>query len=149
MPIMPTLLVHKGEWVAQTIQLQVSTRQDALALKYLRIQNMLNKKSSTQLDKCSKNAQRQVIRIATRRTTATAKAKLYNMYVLSMIAYYAPHLTSSLKDKGGKLDKSVQILFINISSNIRSFSTKLLYITKKMAGLGFKCPIDPLTKKWL
>ena len=45
-----TILVYRGDWVAQTVQLQVSTRQDALVLKYLRIQNILNSTSTTQLD---------------------------------------------------------------------------------------------------
>ena len=52
--INPTLLVHIGDWVAQAVQPQISTRKEALALKYLGIHNILNNTSTTQLNIMSK-----------------------------------------------------------------------------------------------
>ena len=100
----PQLLVHRGDWVAQTVKLHVSTRQDALALKYLGIQNILINTSTTQLI-LSPATQRQALRKAKRRATPFTKAMVYNMFVLPKIGCYAPHLASSLKDVREKLDK--------------------------------------------
>ena len=46
----PTLQVHSGDWVAQAVQLQISTKEEAVALKYIGIHNILNNTSTTQLN---------------------------------------------------------------------------------------------------
>ena len=67
------------------------------------------------------------------------------MPVLPRIGYYAPHLASSLNDMSEKLDKPVQKLLRNLSSNMPSFPTKLRHIPKNMSGLEFKFPTDTIT----
>ena len=144
-PYNPTRLVPSGDWIPQTVQLQVSTRHAALALKYLGIHNILNNTSTAQLYILSRNTHRIAIRIASRRASATVKAMVYNMYALARIQYYGPHLTSSLEDMRKRLDKPIQKILRKLSNNMSSFPTELLYITKAMAGLGFKCPTDIIT----
>ena len=67
------------------------------------------------------------------------------MYAQVRIRYYVTHLTSSLEDMRKMLDKSIQKLLRKPSNNMTSFPTELLYITKRMAGLGFKRPTDIVT----
>ena len=55
-PTNSALQVLRVEWVAQAVQLQVSTRLEALTLKYLDIHYILNNKSSTQQDIISKDS---------------------------------------------------------------------------------------------
>ena len=93
-PTNPILLVQRGDWVAQTIQLQASTRQEAVTLKYLSIQTTLNNTSSPKLDKLSEDTQRLALRIVTRRETLNTKTNIYNTNVLPRIDYCAPHLIS-------------------------------------------------------
>ena len=70
---------------------------------------------------------------------------VYNMYALAMIRYYGPYLTSSLEYMRKRQNKPIQRLLRKLTNNMKSFPTELLYITKKMAGLGFKCPTDIVT----
>ena len=127
-PANPTLLVCRGDWIPHPVQLQISAREAALALKYLRIHNILNNTSTTQLDILIRDTQRVAIRIQLRRASATE-----------------PQLTSSLNDMKKKLDKPIQKLLRKLSNNMTSFPTKLLYTSKKMAGLGFKRPTGIIT----
>ena len=122
LPIKPTLLIHRGGWVAQTIQLQVSTRQVSLALKYLGIQNILNNTSLTQEEILSKQTQRLVLRIATEIATATAttKPKVYNAYVLPRIGYPG-QINPNIITKGRK-DQTRQTS-TEPSENMSSFPT--------------------------
>ena len=91
--INPTLLVNSGDWVANTVQRQISTRDEALALKYLGIHNILNNTSTTQLNRLSTDTQRVGLQIATRRASTAVKIMVYNALVLPRIRFYAPHLT--------------------------------------------------------
>ena len=133
-----------ANWSSVNLPLQVPTRHDVLALKYLGIQNILYNTSTTQLDILSTDTQRQALWIATRGATPTTKAMVYNMFVLTRIGY-APRLTSSLKDVREKLDKPVQKPLRNLCNNVPSFPTKLLYIPNNLPGLRFKCPTDTTT----
>ena len=72
-------------------------------------------------------------------------AMIYNMYILPRIGFYASHLTSLRKDMREKLNKTVQNLMRNLSSDMSFFPTKLIYIPKSMSDLGFKCPTDLIT----
>ena len=116
--------------VAHAAQLQKSTRQEALAVKYLGIQNILNNTAMTQQDI--------TIRVSPR--IATVKAMVYNMFAPKRIRYNGPHLTSSLQIIKKKIDESIQNRLI--SNNMTSIPTKLLYTPKMITGLGFKCLKD-------
>ena len=90
------------------MQLQISIIEEALAIKYLGIHNILNNSSTTQLNILSTDTQRVALRIATRRASAAVKIMVYNSYVPPRICYYAPHATSSLERMKVKLDKPAQ-----------------------------------------
>ena len=74
---------------------------------------------------------------------------VYNMYALARIRYYGPHLTSSIEDMRKRLEKPIHNLLRNISIDMTSFPTELLYIPKTIAGIGFKCPTDIITSSKL
>ena len=104
-------------------------------MKFLGIQNILNKTSTTQLDILGEDTQRLALRIATRRAAPTTKMKVYNMHELPRIGYFAPHLTSSLKYIRKQLDKPVQNLLRNLLSSMpTSVPTKLHYNPKTKSG---------------
>ena len=75
----------------------MTTTQEALALKYLEIQNIPNNTSTPQIDFLSKNTQQVALKIASGRALATIRAMVYNMYALARIRYYGTHQTSSLQ----------------------------------------------------
>ena len=68
-----TLQVHSGDCIAQAVQLQISTKEEVLALKNLGIHHILNNTSTTQLNILSTYTQRVALRIATRRASAPVK----------------------------------------------------------------------------
>ena len=78
-----TLQVHSGYWVARVVHLQISKKEESLALKYLGINNILNNTSTTQLNILSTDTRRVTLRTATRRAKAAIKIMVYNSYVLS------------------------------------------------------------------
>ena len=128
-----------------TNQTNIPTQQAALALKYVGIHNILNNTLTTQLDIPSRYTQRVVIRIASLRASGTVKAMIYSTYALTRIRFYGPPLISSLEDTKKTLDKPIQKLLRQLSNNMTSFSKELLYITKKMIGIRFKCPTNIIT----
>ena len=97
------------------MQLQIFTKEKALAPKYLGIHNILNITSTTKVNILSTDAQRVGLWIETRRASAAVIIMVYNAYVLQRIRYYAPYLTSSLEEMKEKLDKPVQKLLRRIT----------------------------------
>ena len=63
--------MHRGDWLAHAVHLQVSREWEALALKYLGIHNILSNTSSTQLDILCNGTERLALRMATKRASVT------------------------------------------------------------------------------
>ena len=71
--INPILQGHNGDLMAHAVQLQISTKEEALAQKYLGIHNILNNTSTTQLKILSTDTQKVAMMIASRRASAQVK----------------------------------------------------------------------------
>ena len=66
-----------------------TTKEEALALKYLGIHNIFNNTSTTQLNLLSTDTQRVARRIATRTASSAVKIRVYNSFFFSRIGNYA------------------------------------------------------------
>ena len=68
--------------MAHAVQLQISTKEEAFAIKYPGIHNILNNRSTSQLNILSTDTQRVGLRIASRRASAQVKIMVYNAFGL-------------------------------------------------------------------
>ena len=78
------------------------------------------------MDILSRDTQRVVIRIASRRASATAKVMVYNMSALARIRHCGPHQTSSLEDMRKIFDKPIQKLLRKLSNNMTYTSVVMM-----------------------